>query len=201
MRYVLLAAALAAPLAAQVDQPLHGSGTAADIKPGTYAIEPNHTQITFSVSHLGISPFAGEFSHASGTMNVDPAHPEATRLSVTIPVDSVHTTSDVLTGELKGADWLDAARFPTATFTSTGVRRLGPDTVAVSGNLTLHGITRPETLVAKLFGAATNPMSKKDSIGFLGRMSINRAEFGVTKYVPVVSDQTVLVINAAFERQ
>lgn len=202
MRLALLAAAaLATPLAAQVDQPLHGTGTPADIKPGTYAVEPNHTQVTFSVSHLGISPFAGTFSHASGTMSVDPAHPEATRLSITIPVDSVQTTSSVLTGELKSADWLDAARFPTATFVSTGVRRLGPDSVAVSGNLTLHGVTRPETLVARLFGAATNPMSKKDSIGFLGRMSINRAEFGVTKYVPVVSDQTVLVINAAFEKQ
>ena len=209
MRFTHLYAATAAlalfgaPVVAQMTPPdmLHGSGTVADIKAGTYAIEPHHTQVTFSVSHFGISPFAGTFSGASGTMTVDPAKPAATRLDVTIPVASVQTTSDVLTGELKGADWLDAAKFPTATFKSTKVTPLGADSVSVDGRLTLHGVTKPVTFRAKLFGAATNPMSKKASIGFLGRMVIHRADFGVTKYVPVVSDETVLVINAAFEAQ
>lgn len=203
--YVATAAALlfGAPVLAQMAPPemLHGAGTPADVQPGTYAVEPHHTQVTFSVSHFGISPFAGTFAGASGTMTVDPANPGATRLDVTIPIASVQTTSDALTGELKGADWFDAARYPTATFHSTRVGALGPDAVQVDGTLTLHGVTRPVTFRAKLFGAATNPMSKKASIGFLGRMVIHRAEFGITKYVPVVSDETVLVINAAFEKQ
>lgn len=203
MRYLpaLSLALAAAPLAAQVDQPLHGAGTPADIKAGTYAVEPNHTQVTFSVAHLGISPFAGTFSGASGSMTVDPAKPAATTLTVTIPTASVQTTSAKLTDELKSADWLDAGKFPTATFRSTRVTPLGADAVQVDGTLTLHGVTRPATLRARFFGTATNPMSKKASIGFLGRIAINRSEFGVTKYVPVVSDETVLVINAAFERQ
>ncbi|MDO7841219.1 YceI family protein [Sphingomonas immobilis] len=195
---------LTAPALAQMTPPadmLHGSGTAADVKAGTYAVEPNHTQVTFSVSHFGISPFAGTFSGASGTMTVDPAKPEATKLDVTIPVASVQTTSDVLTGELKAADWLDAAKFPTATFHATKVTPLGKDAVSVDGNLTLHGVTKPVSFRAKLFGAATNPMSKKFSIGFLGRMTFKRSDFGVSKYVPMVSDETVLVINAAFEQQ
>ena len=202
MRLALAALALlAVPAFAQMDQPLHGAGSAADVKAGTYAVEPAHTQVTFSVSHFGISPFAGTFSGASGTMTVDPARPTATQLTVIIPVASVQTTSTGLTDELKSTDWLDAGKYPTATFRSTSVRTLSADAVQVDGQLTLHGVTRPATLRARLFGAATNPMSKKASVGFLGRMEIKRSDFGVTKYVPVVSDETVLVINAAFERQ
>ena len=78
---------------------------------------------------------------------------------------------------------------------------MGPDSARVEGDLTLHGVTKPAVIEARFFGAAANPMNKKPSVGFLGRMSINRAEFGVNKYVPLVSDQTVLVINAAFEAQ
>ncbi|MEG3174971.1 YceI family protein [Sphingomonas sp. RB3P16] len=203
--YAATAAALllGAPALAQTTPPemLRGAGTVADVKAGTYKVEPNHTQVTFSVSHFGISPFAGTFSDASGTLTLDPAKPAATKLDVTIPIASVQTTSSVLTGELKSADWFDAAKFPTATFHSTKIAALGADAVQVDGTLTLHGVTKPVSFRAKLFGAATNPMSKKASLGFLGRMVIKRSEFGVTKYVPVVSDETVLVINAAFELQ
>lgn len=203
--YTATAAALlfGAPVLAQTTPPetIHGAGTVADVTAGTYAIEPQHTQVTFSVSHFGISPFAGTFAGASGSMTVDPARPGATKLDVTIPIASVQTTVDKLTDELKSANWFDAATYPTATFHSTKIAAIGPDAVQVEGTLTLHGVTRPVTFRAKLFGAATNPMSKKASLGFLGRMVIHRAEFGITKYVPVVSDETVLVINAAFEKQ
>ncbi|WP_375391069.1 YceI family protein [uncultured Sphingomonas sp.] len=202
MRPMLAAALLlAAPALAQMDQPLHGAGGPADVKAGTYAVEPNHTQVTFSVSHLGISPFAGTFSGASGTLTADPANFAATTLSVSIPVASVQTTSAKLTDELKSGDWLDAGKFPTATFRSTRVTALTADTVQVDGTLTLHGVSKPAIIRARLFGVATNPMSKKASIGFLGRLQFKRSDFGVSKYVPMVSDDTVLVINAAFERQ
>lgn len=205
-----IAALLAAPLVAQSMQtaPAHmmpgtlkGAGTPASVKAGSYAVEPAHTQVHFAVSHMGISPYDGWFSGASGTLTIDPARPAATTLSVSIPIASVQTTSDKLTEELKSADWLDAGRFAAATFTSTGVTRTGADTATIRGNLTLHGVTRPVSMDARLFGAAANPMSKKDSLGFTGRLVIKRSEFGVAKYVPLVSDETVLVINAAFEKQ
>ena len=203
------AAAIAAPVIAQPGpggpggrmEMLHGSGTPADVKAGTYAIEPAHTQVTFSVSHMGISPFAGTFSGASGTMTLDPKNLAATKLSVTIPTSSVQTTSSKLSEELVSADWLDAAKFPTATFVATSVTPRGPDSASIDGTLTLHGVSKPITITARFFGAAQNPMSKKDSIGFLARAQIKRSDFGVSKYVPMVSDETVLVINAAFEKQ
>jgi len=204
-----IAAAGAAPIIAQPGpggpggrmETLHGAGTPADVKAGTYAVEPAHTQVTFSVSHMGISPFAGTFSGASGSMTLDPKNLGATKLSVTIPTSSVQTTSSKLSEELVSADWLDAAKFPTATFVATSVTPRGPEAASINGTLTLHGVSKPVTIEARFFGAAANPMSKKDSIGFLARAMIKRSDFGVSKYVPLVSDETVLVINAAFEKQ
>ena len=197
-----LVCAGASPVAAQMGMPdmLHGAGTPADVAAGTYALEPYHTQVTFSVSHMGISPFAGTFSGGSGLLTVDPAKPDTATVSVTIPTKSVQTTSGKLTEELNSADWLDTAKYPEATFKSTAVHSKNGGAM-IEGMLTLHGVTRPVTLYARFFGAGTNPMSKKASVGFLGRLPIKRSDFGVTKYIPLVSDETVLVINAAFEKQ
>lgn len=198
-----LAALTATPIVAQMAQMpdmLHGAGAPADVQAGTYAVEPNHTQVTFSVSHMGISPFAGTFSGGSGTLTIDPAKPDTASVSVTIPTTSVQTTSPKLTEELNSADWLDTTKFPTATFKSTSVHAMN-GAAEIQGTLTLHGVTKPVTLRARFFGTSTNPMSKKASVGFLGRIAIKRSDFGVTKYVPLVSDETVLVINAAFEKQ
>ncbi|WP_375381420.1 YceI family protein [uncultured Sphingomonas sp.] len=205
---VAVAAAIAAvPLVAQRAPmgggmaPMMGAGAPTDVAAGTYAIEPGHTQLSFTVTHLGITPFTGMFSGASGSMKLDPAHPEATTLSVSVPIASVQTTSDKLTEELRSADWLDAARFPTATFVSSSVMPMGNGMARVDGTLTLHGVSRPASISARFFGAATNPMSKKASVGFVGRLMFKRAEFGVTKYVPMVSDDTSMSITAAFEKQ
>ena len=207
MRLVLaaslaLATVSAAPLVAQMAMPdmLHGAGAPTDVPAGTYAVEPYHTQVTFSVSHMGISPFAGTFSGGTGTLTIDPAKPDTASVSVTIPTTSVMTTAPKLTAELNSADWLDTAKFPTATFKSTSVKAMNGG-AEIAGTLTLHGVTKPVVLRARFFGTATNPMSKKPSVGFLGRIAIKRSDFGVTKYVPLVSDETVLVINAAFEKQ
>jgi polyisoprenoid-binding protein YceI len=204
---ILLAASLSAaafvatPLIAQNAMPdmLHGNGTPADVQAGTYAVDPDHTQIAFSVSHMGISPFTGTFSGASGSLTIDPAKPEASSVTVTVSTGSVQTTNAKLTGELNSADWLDSAKYPTATFRSTSVRTMGAG-AEIQGELTLHGVTKPVTLRARLFGAGANMMNKKPSVGFLGRIAIKRSDFGVTKYIPLVSDETVLVINAAFQK-
>jgi polyisoprenoid-binding protein YceI len=201
IRSSTLAALLVLASPAVAAQPAdHLSGKIEPVIAGTYAVEPGHTQVAFSVSHMGISPYTGWFSGASGTLVIDPAAPAKAALSVEIPIASVSTTSDKLTDELKSADWFDAAKFPTASFRSTSVRLNGRDAAEVSGTLTLHGVSRPVVMTAKLFGATPNAMSHAPSIGFTGRMVIRRSEFGVSKYVPLVSDEVELVINAAFEK-
>ena len=173
----------------------------AAVKAGTYAVEPNHTQVGFSLLHLGFSYYSGVFSNVSGTLRLDPSRPEASRLQVSIPIDSVATTSAKLDGELKGPEWFDAARYPTATFTSTAVTRTAKDAARVAGTLTLHGVSLPETLTVHFVGAGVNPLDKKYTVGFEAVGTIKRSQFGVKTYVPMVGDDVRLTIAGAFELQ
>ena len=168
---------------------------------GTYRIEPSHTQIGFSVLHIGFTRYDGVFSNASGELKLDPNAPAATSVDISVPVDSVQTTSKKLDGELKGAEFIDAGKFPTMRFRSTKVTRTGPGSAVVAGELTLHGVTRPITLNARFIGAGVNPVDKHYTVGFAATGTVKRSEFGVKAYVPLVSDEVQLTINAAFTKQ
>ncbi len=197
-----LVAAVAAPVIAQnMPSAPPGRPDPALVTAGSYAVETNHTQVSFGVDHLGLTPYYGSFSQVTGTLVLDPAKLSAATLTVSIPIASVQTTSAKLTDELKSPDWFDAAKFPTATFTSTKVTSTSPTTATVDGNLTLHGVTRPITLEAHFYGAGPNPMSKAPTIGFEARTKIRRADFGVSMAIPLVSDEVGLMIVAAFEKK
>lgn len=171
------------------------------VRAGTYKIEPYHTQVGFTLSHFGFSNFSGFFSGASGSLTIDPAHLSAGSLDVTVPVQSVETTVPKLDGELKGAQWFDADQFPNATFRSTRIVRTGANTADITGNLTLHGVTQPITLKARLVGSGTNPLDKMFTVGFEATGTIARSRFGVRQYVPLVGDDVTLTIAGAFELQ
>jgi len=150
---------------------------------------------------MGFSTWYGDFSGATGTLSLDPKKPAAAALSVTIPVASVTTTNTVLDGELKSADWFDAAKFPTISFAATKVTLTSPTTARVDGNLTFHGVTKPVSLDASFKASGTNPMSKAVTIGFEVKGHLKRSDFGVAKYVPVVGDDVDLIISAPFEKK
>jgi polyisoprenoid-binding protein YceI len=171
------------------------------LESGSYAVEPNHAQIVFGVSHFGFSVYHGTFSGITGQLSLDAKSPANSKLSVTIPILSVSTTVEKLTGELKDPDWFDAAKFPTATFKSTHIDVTSPTTGKITGDLTLHGVTKPVTLDATFFGAGTNPMSKKVTIGFTAKGTVKRSDFGVAKYVPLVGDDVTVQIEAPFEKE
>jgi polyisoprenoid-binding protein YceI len=190
---------LAAIAIAQMPTEVPGKPDVKGVVAGTYKIEPMHTEIGFSVLHLGYNPYMGLFSKVSGALTIDPAKPTAAQLNVTIPVSSIYTTVDELTQGLKGADWFDVAKYPTATFTSTAVEVRGTE-ARIAGNLTLHGVTKPVTIEARFVGAGTHPMTKAPAIGFEGRTTIKRSDFGVSNGIPFVSDEVNLTITAAFDR-
>jgi polyisoprenoid-binding protein YceI len=173
----------------------------AQIQAGAYAVDPNHTQVGFRVSHMGFSNYSGGFSEVSGTLDLEPKNPAASKLSIKIPVASVATTSAKLTDELKGDQWLDAGKFPEMTFVSTKVAPSGKDKAKVTGDLTLHGVTKPVTLDVSLVGAGANPLSKKYTVGFEATGTLKRSDFGVKTYVPLIGDELHLTIAGAFERQ
>ena len=192
-----LALALAGPALAQTAP----TRDPAQIQAGTYAVDSGHTQVGWRVSHFGFSNYAGGFSDVTGSLTLDPKNPAASKLSIKIPVASVATTSAKLTDELKGDQWLDAGKYPEMTFVSTKVTPEGKDKAKVTGDLTLHGVTKPVTLDVALVGAGVNPLNKKVTVGFEVTGVVKRSEFGVKTYVPMIGDDLHLTIAGAFERQ
>jgi polyisoprenoid-binding protein YceI len=100
---------------------------------------------------------------------------------------------------LKGAKWFDTTQFPNATFTSTKVVPGTNGDTMITGNLTLHGITKPVVLHAHLIGSSVNPLDKAYTVGFEVTGTIKRSEFGLSTYVPAVGDDVRLTIAGAFE--
>ncbi len=190
--------ALALPGAASAQVASHEPS---QVQAGTYAIDPQHTQVGFGVSHMGFTTYYGHFADASGTLELTPKNPAGSRLSVSVPTASVSTTSDKLDGELKGDQWFDAAKYPTITFVSTQITPTGRGEAKVTGNLTMHGVTKPVTLDAKFVGAGTNPLDKKYTVGFAITGLVSRSEFGVKTYVPLIGDEVAITISGAFEKQ
>ncbi len=198
-RAVLAAALLVAPAFAWAQGPANPSPAAAQA--GSYAVEPYHTRILFSVSHMGFSTWYGEFTGASGTLAFDPARLAASKLDISVPTGSISTSNAKLDGELKSAQWFDATQFDTIHFQSTKIARTGANTADVSGQLTFHGVTKPVVLKAKFNAAGVNPLDKAYTVGFEVSGDIKRSDFGVTTYVPLIGDEVHLIISAAFEKK
>jgi len=198
----IMTAMLALPFAATEAMAQQvASNNPAAVKAGSYKVEPYHTQIGFSISHFGFTDFSGLFSEASGTLQYDPANVSASKLDVSVPVQSVLTTVPTLTAELKGEPWFDTAKFPTATFTSTKVTAAGKGVITIDGDLTLHGVTKPVTLKAHLVGAGVNPLDKAFTAGFEATGTIKRSDFEIKQFLPLLGDEVRLNIAGAFELQ
>jgi len=114
---------------------------------------------------------------------------------VTLPLADLDTHVPALDEHLKKPDFLDAGKYPTVTFKSTKVQPLGGHKFKVTGDLTVHGVTRPVVLAATLNKIGPHPMSKAQSIGFDATASIKRSDFGVGAYVPSVSDEITIRIT------
>ena len=191
----LVGAALA-PASAQVS-----TTNAAKVPAGTYNVEPYHTRIVFSVSHMGFTTWYGDFTSASGTLSFDPKALTKSALSISFPTASVSTTNTKLDGELKSPMWFDAATYPTVTFKSTKLIVLSRGKGVIEGDLTFHGVTHPVALVAHFNGGGVNPLDKKYTIGFDAKGSLSRAAFGVKTYEPLIGDKVDLLLSGAFELQ
>lgn len=162
---------------------------AAFAAPVTYTLDTGHTQVMFSWNHFGFSNPTANFNTVEGTLVYDAAHPADSHVEVTMPVSSLDTHVPALDDHLKRADFFDAAKYPKITFKSTKVVDEGHDRLKVTGNLSVHGVTRPVTLEVKLNKAGVHPMLKKQAIGFDATTTLERKDFGVGAYVPAVSNQ------------
>jgi polyisoprenoid-binding protein YceI len=164
--------------------------------PETYVIDNKHTFPSFSYSHFGYSIQTSRFNTTTGKVVLDKAAKTGS-VDVVIDMKSVDTGSALFDQHIQGEDFLDTAKYPTATFKSTGVKFEGDKPVAVDGNLTIKGITRPVTLKVTSFQQMPHPMMKKDAIGANATTTVKRSEFNAGKYAPNVGDD--VTINIAIE--
>jgi len=154
-----------------------------------YDIDQNHTQVRFSWNHLGFSNPGATLEKFSGDFELDTADLTKSSIAVTFPLEGLHTGVAKLDEDLKSPGFFDAAKYPEITFKSTKVEKTGADGLRITGDLTVHGVTRPVVLSGKVNKMGDNPMSKRPSAGFDAETTFNRSDFGVGKMVPAVSDE------------
>lgn len=162
--------------------------------PETYTIDGTHSFPRFSYDHQGLSTQLSRFDKTTGTVVLDK---EAKTGSVDVVIDtkSVDTGYPTFDKHIQDVDFFDTAKYPTATFKSTKVVFEGDQPVAVEGNLTIKGVTKPVTLKLTHFVAKPHPMLKKDAIGADATTVVKRSEFNMGKYVPYVGDNVTITIS------
>lgn len=205
IRACALLAALTLPLQAQ-----ETSGPPPVPPAGTYRIDPPHARLMVGVDHLGFSEYVLFFRKIDGTLAFDPDHPEQMQLEAKVDAATVETLYPDATLDfnavIAGETFLDAAKFPDMTFKSTRIRVTGPDQAAVTGDMTLHGVTKPVTLRVRYNGGyAGNPLDPGGArIGFSAEGAIFRSDFGMGFGIPApgstlgVGDLTSIRIEAEF---
>ncbi|QIL43949.1 YceI family protein [Acidovorax sp. HDW3] len=162
--------------------------------PETYAVDSTHSFPSFSYSHFGLSQQISKFDKTTGTVTLD-KEAKTGAVDVTIDMTTVDTGFDVFNGHIQGEDFLDTAKYPTATFKSTHVTFEGDKPVSIDGNLTIKGVTKPVTLKVTHFVAKPHPMLKKDAIGANASTTIKRSEFNAGKYAPNVGDDVTITVS------
>jgi len=162
----------------------------------TYTLDPQHTQVQFTWNHFGFSNPAAVFGKIDATLDFDQTDPTQSKVSVTIPLDSVNSNVAKLNEHLDSPDFFDAAKYPNATFKSTKVEKgATPDQLKVTGDLSLHGVTKPVTLDVTVNNVGEHPIRKAPAAGFDATATVKRSDFGISKYIPGVSDDIKIHIT------
>ena len=171
-----------------------------------YNLDAAHSSVLFSVRHLAISHVRGEFTGLTGTLTIDPSDPTNSQVSVTIDTSTVNTRTPDRDTHLKSADFFDVANYPTITFVSTSISKTTDEEGIVTGDLTIHGVTKSVTLDVE--GSLTDSKDPWGNwrLGFTGKTKIKRSEFGLTYNAVletgglVISDAVELTVDVQFVR-
>ena len=162
----------------------------------TLKFEPDHTYALFSYSHFGLSRPSGKVMGASGTLVLDSGDPTQDTVDITLDMNTLSTGLPDFDTQLKGKDYFDVAQFPQARFRSTKVEMTGDATANVTGDLTIHGVTKSVVMAVTFNKKAFNPAIFKTGYGFSATARIGRGDFGLSKYEPFIGDDIDLDIAA-----
>jgi len=159
-----------------------------------------HSKLGFTITHLSVSDVDGIFTDFTCTIVAAKPDFSDAKFNLTVNTTSVNTDVDYRDKDLRGAGYFDVAKFPTMTFTSTGISTVSTNHYKLTGNLTLHGVTKPVTMDLWYRGTITNPMSKKDDAGFKLTGTIKRTDFGIAPGAPnaMLSDEVIINANGEF---
>ncbi len=159
----------------------------------TYKIDPVHSTVVFRVKHLNISYFQGRFNSPTGTLRFDAADDNQNYVACAVNAGEVDTANADRDKHLRSPDFFDTDKFKTIEFRSKQFKRTGADTFEITGDLTLHGVTRPLTLQAVKTGQGKG-MRGEERIGFTGAFTIQRSRFGMDFLLNGVGDTVELTV-------
>lgn len=204
---VLVALAACSPKNDETNQSPSQTATAINVPAGAYTLDRSHASLIFRVSHLGFSNYTARFENFDAQLQFDPANLGASSVTVSIEPNSLRLDNPPsgFTEDLLGAQWLDVKQYPTITYRSNKVEVTAANNMRITGDLTLHGVTRPVVLDAVFNGGyAGHPMDPHARIGFSAQGTLKRSEFGIAFGIPEpgstmgVSDDVDVVIEAEF---
>jgi len=175
-----------------------GSTSGDSVPSGAYSIDPSHTYLTFSYLHQGLSYPLLRATNINGELDYDAANISNSVVSVSVATDSIRTNIDHFDKELASRKFFNAEKYPHITFTTDSYAAINDSEGVLSGRVTIRNITKPLELAVTLNAAMIHPMLDIPVIGFSASGSLSRSDFGLDRFVPVVSDTVVLNIETEF---
>lgn len=189
-------AALSIPLALSFTAPASMVAPApAAVPAAAWSIDATHSSVIFRVLHMGVANFYGRFNSVSGTVTLDDANPSASKVELTIPIESIDTNSKGRDGHLKSPDFFNAKEFPEVKFVSKTVSKAGDKEWKIEGEMTMHGVTKPMTIQARQMGVLEGKNGKV--AGFDVQFTLKRSDFGMTFMLEGIGDE--VAVMAGFE--
>lgn len=172
---------------------------------GVYKLDKTHASLIWRVKHLGLSNYTARFTDFDIDLVLDTQNIENSKLSAKINPASVRTDypnsaeKDFDKKLSEDADWFNSKKFPTLEFVATKIERTGDNMGRITGNLTFLGVTKPVTLMARFNGGmAEHPFTKKPAVGFSATGTLNRSDWGMNTYIPMIGDSVGFHIEAEF---
>jgi polyisoprenoid-binding protein YceI len=166
----------------------------APVRAETYQIDPVHSSVLFKIKHLGVTDFYGRFNEISGTVSLDSQDAAKDSISTEVKVESVDTHNDKRNQHLKSPDFFNAVQFPTITFKSTKVEKKDAETFEVKGDFTLHGVTKPITILFKKGGVGKG-MQGETRMGGEAEFSVKRSDYGMTFMQNGLGDEVGIILS------
>lgn len=170
------------------------------LKPGNYTLDKSHTTVLFKVEHMGLSTYVGRFNEVNAVLQYNPEDISASSLEAVVTMASVDVNNEKLERALRGSFWFDTEKYPQAFYKTVSARQLSEDKIVFEGELTLLGQTNPLEIEVTVNGGANNMLTGKYTLGFSASGALNRSEFGLDRFTPVVGDRVELEIHAEFQR-